>query len=64
MESEGTEVKYEEFLHQKIKLAERGGFEIDGNEINPDYFRDGVAYLRTAEKEISMPTLFDFEDVA
>lgn len=34
------------------------------SELNPDYFRDGVSYLRAAEKEIHMPSLFDFEDVA
>ena len=31
-----------------------------GCELNPDYFRDGVGYLRAAENEIDEPTLFDF----
>ena len=31
-----------------------------GIELNPDYFRDGVGYLREAENEIETPTLFDF----
>ena len=31
-----------------------------GCELNPDYFRDGVGYLQTAEDEIDTPTLFDF----
>lgn len=29
-------------------------------ELNPDYFRDGVAYLRAKDAERSMPSLFDF----
>lgn len=28
-------------------------------ELNSDYFRDGCAYLRAAESDFSMPTLFD-----
>lgn len=31
-----------------------------GIELNPDYFRDGVGYLQSAEIEIASPTLFDF----
>ena len=31
-----------------------------GCELNPDYFRDGVGYLQSAEDEIDEPTLFDF----
>lgn len=31
-----------------------------GCELNPDYFRDGVGYLETAEQEVTTPTLFDF----
>ena len=30
-----------------------------GTELNPDYFRDGVEYLREAELEQDAPTLFD-----
>jgi len=33
-------------------------------ELNPDYFRDGVRYLRAAEAQAAMPTLFDLDDVA
>lgn len=31
-----------------------------GIELNPDYFRDGVEYCRSAEAEVEQPTLFDF----
>lgn len=31
-----------------------------GIELNTDYFRDGVGYLRAAESAVDMPTLFDF----
>lgn len=31
-----------------------------GIELNPDYFRDGVGYLKDAEDELETPTLFDF----
>jgi hypothetical protein len=31
-----------------------------GCELNPDYFRDGVGYLKEADAERGMPTLFDF----
>lgn len=31
-----------------------------GIELNPDYFRDGVGYLKAAEEEIDVPTFFDF----
>lgn len=31
-----------------------------GTELNVDYFRDGVGYLKGAETEIDTPTLFDF----
>lgn len=34
-----------------------------GIELNADYFRDGVGYLRQAEREIESPTLFDFIDM-
>ena len=35
-----------------------------GIELNPDYFRDGVGYLKAAEEEIDVPTLFDFLDIS
>lgn len=31
-----------------------------GIELNTDYFRDGVGYLKEADAKVSMPTLFDF----
>lgn len=31
-----------------------------GIELNPDYFRDGVGYLKEIEEEKETPTLFDF----
>jgi len=31
-----------------------------GSELNPDYFRDGVGYLRQADTQADVPTLFDF----
>ena len=31
-----------------------------GIELNTDYFRDGVGYLKAADARVSMPTLFDF----
>jgi DNA modification methylase len=33
-----------------------------GIELNTDYFRDGLGYLKTAEEKLSTPTLFDFVD--
>lgn len=32
-----------------------------GSELNAGYFADQLHYLRAAEREVSMPTLFDFE---
>ncbi|MNW17461.1 hypothetical protein D3C71_2166520 [compost metagenome] len=45
---------------QAVKMGRRGY----GIELNADYFRDGIGYLKAAEAEIEMPTLFDFEDQA
>ena len=42
-----------------IKLGRTGG----GSELNPAYFLDQVHYLKAAEREASMPGLFDFEAV-
>lgn len=39
-----------------VKMGRKGY----GIELNPDYFRDGVGYLQSAENEIDSPTLFDF----
>jgi len=33
-----------------------------GSELSAAYFMDQVHYLRAAEREVSMPTLFDFEE--
>lgn len=33
-----------------------------GIELNADYFRDGVGYLKAAESQVDMPTLFDLEE--
>ncbi len=38
-----------------IKLGRRG----IGIELNPGYYRDGLAYVAAAAKGMSMPTLFD-----
>jgi DNA modification methylase len=38
---------------------ERKGY---GVELNSDYFRDGLGYLKMAEEELETPTLFDFMD--
>jgi DNA modification methylase len=32
-----------------------------GSELSPGYFNDGLFYLRQAEAELQVPTLFDFE---
>lgn len=42
-----------------IKLGRTGG----GSELNPAYFLDQVYYLKAAEREFSMPSLFDLEEV-
>ncbi|MHB0992702.1 MAG: DNA methyltransferase, partial [Burkholderiales bacterium] len=35
-----------------------------GSELSASYFMDQVHYLQSAEKKVSMPSLFDFEDAA
>jgi DNA modification methylase len=42
-----------------IKAGRRGA----GSELNTSYFFDSVHYLQLAEREVSMPTLFDFEEM-
>jgi len=37
------------------------GRKAEASELNAGYFFDGVAWLKSAEREVSMPTLFDFE---
>ncbi|RYX83945.1 hypothetical protein EON83_12465 [bacterium] len=54
---------YQQFLEAKIKLAPVFGFEIDETEINPAYFLDSVSYLKAAEEQVSMPTLFDLAEL-
>lgn len=44
---------------EAVKLGRRGY----GTELNPDYFRDGVGYLQSAEAEREVPSLFDFVDL-
>jgi DNA modification methylase len=43
---------------QAVKMG-RDGF---GIELNPESFRDGVGYLKAAEADIDVPTLFDYLD--
>lgn len=45
------------------KVAIEKGRKGYGIELNPDYFRDGVGYLKAAEAQIDMPTLFDLEEL-
>jgi DNA modification methylase len=40
---------------QAIKMGRKGL----GVELNTDYFRDGLGYLKVAEDEMNVPTLFD-----
>jgi DNA modification methylase len=42
-----------------LKLGRRGA----GSELSSAYFADQVHYLQAMEREISMPTLFDFEQM-
>ena len=43
--------------YRAIKLGRRGR----AAELNPRYFDDGLRYLHAIEREVSMPSLFDFE---
>lgn len=45
--------------YRAILKGRRGG----GSELNAGYFMDQVHYLRSAEQQVSMPTLFDLEAV-
>ncbi len=42
------------------ECAIRMGRDGIGCELNTDYFRDGVGYLKAADMNVDMPTLFDF----
>ena len=46
--------------YRAILKGRRGG----GSELNPGYFMDQVHYLRSAEREVSMPSLFDILEAA
>lgn len=41
-------------------MAVKMGRDGMATELNPDYFRDGLGYLRQADAERDVPTLFDF----
>jgi DNA modification methylase len=42
-----------------LRLGRRGR----GVELNPDYFRDALRYLRAEEAKATMPSLFDLDDL-
>ena len=44
--------------------AIRAGRKGIGVELNPDYYQDGLYYLKAAERELLTPTLFDLLDSA
>lgn len=46
-------------LPPRHEVCRRGG----GSELDPAYFADQVHYCIAMEREVSMPTLFDFEAV-
>lgn len=43
-------------------MAVKMGRDGMANELNADYFRDGLGYLRAADSERDIPTLFDYLD--
>lgn len=45
--------------YRAVHLGRRGR----AVELNPEYFRDGVAYLRAQERKIHVPSLLDVLDV-
>jgi hypothetical protein len=45
--------------YRAILLGRRG----IGTELNPQSYFDGLSYLRAAETEFTMPSLFDFENI-
>jgi hypothetical protein len=61
--SNAGEVVYDPFCglgtvpYRAILKGRRGG----GSELNAAYFMDQVHYLKAAERQVSMPTLFDLE---
>ena len=44
-------------LERAVRMDRKGY----GVELNADYFRDGVGYLKAAEAHVEMPTLFDLD---
>jgi DNA modification methylase len=46
--------------YMALKMKRKGM----GIELNSDYFRDGLFYLRKIECELTAPTLFEFEEIA
>jgi len=46
--------------YMALKMKRRGC----GIELNADYFRDGLFYLRKIECELTAPTLFDLDEIA
>jgi hypothetical protein len=46
--------------YMAVKMG-RNGY---GSELNPDYWKDGCGYLKNAELEADMPTLFDLMEAA
>ncbi len=45
--------------YRAIKLGRKG----KACELNPEYFRDGLSYLRAIEQEVQAPTLFQLEEI-
>ncbi|SCX93198.1 DNA methylase [Nitrosospira sp. Nl5] len=64
--SNTNEVVYDPFgglmtvPYRAIKLGRKGR----ASELNTSYFFDGIQYLKAIEREISMPSLFAFEEAA
>jgi DNA modification methylase len=56
------EVVYDPFgglMTVPVVAVKQGRYGI-GCELNADYYRDGLGYLKQADIEATMPTLFDF----
>lgn len=64
--SQEGEVVYDPFgglMTVPVTAVQMGRYGI-GCELNPDYYRDGLGYLEQADIKATMPTLFDFLEVA
>ena len=44
----------------KLKRGRRGY----GVELNPEYWRDGLSYIRAAELDYKAPTIFEMEQIS